>query len=106
MGKNSESFDDDPRMSIILSLDDGSEVECLVLEIFTVGEREYVALLPTEGKDAKQGKVYLYRFNETQEGEPDLTNIESDEEFDLVSDEFDRIFDEADEYDELVDDEE
>ena len=36
-------------MTVTLTLDDGSEVECVVLTIFEAGDRDYIALLPTEG---------------------------------------------------------
>ena len=48
-------------MTVTLTLDDGSEVECVVLTIFEAGDRDYIALLPTEGAEADEGEVYLYR---------------------------------------------
>ena len=45
MGKKKEDMDDE--MYVTLSLDDG-DVECVVITIFTAGDRDYIALLPTE----------------------------------------------------------
>lgn len=64
---------------IHLTLEDGSQVDANVLEIFEVGDRSYIALLPLE-----EEKVLLYRFEESEEG-VELANIETDEEFEEVS---------------------
>ncbi|MEY8338307.1 DUF1292 domain-containing protein [Lachnospiraceae bacterium 62-35] len=87
-------------MTVTLSLDDGSDLECVVLTIFEAGGKDYIALLPTEGIDAEEGEVYLYRYME-KDGQPDLENIEDDEEYEIVADAFDELLDEQ-EYDELV----
>ena len=88
-------------MTVTLTLDDGSELECVVLTIFTAGERDYIALLPMDGPEAEEGEVYLYRYSESEDGQPDLQNIEDDDEYEIVADAFDQLLDEA-EYDELV----
>lgn len=91
MGKKKEDMDDE--MYVTLSLDDG-DVECVVITIFTAGDRDYIALLPTEEIAGEDGEVYLYRYTEDAQGNPSLTNIESDEEFEIVSDRFDEWLDE------------
>lgn len=88
-------------MTVTLSLDDGTELECIVLTIFTAGERDYIALLPTEGPESEEGEVFLYRYTETEDGQPDLQNIESDDEYEIVADAFDELLD-SEEYDEIV----
>lgn len=88
-------------MTVTLTLDDGSELECVVLTIFEAGGRDYIALLPMEGEDAEEGEVYLYRYMEDQDGNPSLDNIEDDDEYEVVSDAFDELLDEQ-EYDELI----
>lgn len=92
-------------MTVTLTLDDGSELECVVLTIFEAGERDYIALLPLEGKEAEEGEVYLYRYSEDAEGNPNLENIEDDDEYEVVADAFDELLD-AQEYDELVEEDE
>ena len=47
----------------------------------------------------------MYFYAETEDGQPDLTNIESDEEYEIVSDAFDEILDEE-EFKELMEGEE
>lgn len=99
MGKqNGENTEE---MTVTLTLDDGSELECVVLTIFEADGRDYIALLPLDGKEAEDGEVYLYRYLEDEEGNPDLENIESDEEYEIVADAFDELLD-TEEYDELV----
>jgi len=88
-------------MTVTLTMDDGSEVECVVLTIFEAGERDYIALLPMDSADAEEGEVYLYRYSEPEEGEPVLDNIVDDDEYEIVADAFDELLD-AQEYDELI----
>ena len=77
------------------------EIECVVLTIFTAGERDYIALLPMEGAEAEEGEVYLYRYSESEDGQPNLETIDDDDEYEIVADAFDELLDDA-EYDELV----
>ena len=58
-----------------------------------------------EGAEAEEGEVYLYRYVEDINGNPDLENIDSDEEYEIVADAFDELLDSA-EYDELVSEDE
>ena len=94
----------DEEMTVTLTLDDGSELECVVLTIFEAGNRDYIALLPSEGIEAEEGEVYLYRYSEDADGNPNLDNIEDDEEYEIVSDAFDELLDDQ-EFDELVSEE-
>ena len=102
MSDNNNINENDDEMYVTLSLVDGSEVECFVVTLFEADGRDYIALLPTEGEEAEEGEVFLYRFAEDAEGNPDLSNIETDEEYEIVADAFDEWLD-AQEYDELVD---
>ena len=78
----------DEEMTVTLTLDDGTELECVVLTIFEAADKEYIALLPLDG-------------NEAEDGNPDIQNIESDEEYEIVADAFDELLD-TEEYDEIV----
>ena len=98
--KNNFMEEPSEEMTVTLTLDDGSQLECVILTIFVAGGRDYIALLPMEGEDADEGEVYLYRYTEI-DGNPDLQNIEDDEEYEIVADAFDELLDEQ-EYDELV----
>ncbi|MCP1109476.1 hypothetical protein M2145_000025 [Lachnospiraceae bacterium PF1-21] len=90
---------------VVLTLDNDEEVTCAILTIFTVGESDYIALLPlNEEGESESGDVYLYQFIENEGEEPELKNIEDDDEYELVSDAFDEWLDAA-EFDELAGDE-
>lgn len=101
MADEKELMEEEQEMTVTLTLDDDTEVECVVLTIFNAGGREYIALLPVEGANSDDGEVYLYRYRETEDGTPDLENIEDDEEYEVVADAFDELLDSG-EYDELV----
>ena len=90
--------------TVTLTLDDDTEVECAVISIYEAAGRQYIALLPLGGEEEDNGEVYLYRYSEDESGEPQLDNIEDDEEYEIAADAFDEQLDLA-EYDELVDEE-
>ena len=91
---------DEEQATVTIELDDGNQIECVVLTIFEAGNegREYIAVMP-EGDD-DETEVFLYRYTEVN-GEPKIENIESDEEYEMVSDAFDEILDEQ-EYNEML----
>lgn len=92
---------EDEELFVTLELDDDQELECQVIMIFEVNDRDYIALLPMEGEEYENGEVFLYRYDEDEEGNPMLDNIESEDEYDAVADAFDEILD-SEEYDEIV----
>ena len=94
----------DEEMTVTLTLDDGTDLECVVLTIFEAADREDIALLPLDGNEAEDGEVYLYRYTEDANGNPDIQNIESDEEYEIVADAFDELLD-TEEYEEIVSEE-
>ena len=81
-------------------------MECAVLTIFSAGDRQYIALLPLEdAEDTEEGDVFIYRFEEDENGEPTLDNIEDDDEYETAADKFDEWMDSL-EFDEIDLDEE
>ena len=87
--------------TVTLTLDDDTEVTCAVINIFPAGDRRYIALLPlNENGQNEEGEVYLDRFYEDDKGNPNLENIESDEEYELAAEAFDEMMDAA-EFDEI-----
>ncbi len=81
--------------TVTIELETGEEMECPIIEIFEVNEKEYIALLHPEEEIAM-----LYGFLDYEDGSIELTEITSDEEYELVSKVFDTLFDEDDEEDE------
>ena len=86
--------------TVTLTLDDDTEVECEIVSIFPVGEKEYIALLPIEENETEDDEVFIYRYTESADGEPDLQNIEDDDEYEAVADAFDELLD-SEEFDEI-----
>lgn len=94
-------LDNNDEAMVTLELDDGSVVECAVLTIFPVDDKDYIALLPIDSEDADDGEVFLYRYVETEDGQPSLDNIQDDDEYEAVADAFDELLD-SQEYDEII----
>ena len=77
-------------------MEDDTEVECAILTIFPVDAKEYIALLPLdENGQNTDGEVYLYSFTRTESGDPMLTNIEDDEEYNKAAVAFDVVLQNA-----------
>ncbi len=102
--KNQFNNLDDDDMFVTLDLDDGSSMECQILTIFEADGRDYIALLPVDEDEQPndEGEVFIYRYSEDADGNPNLENIEDDEEYEIVSDRFDELLDEA-EFEDLDD---
>lgn len=95
-----EKFEDE-EVTVTLNLTDGTDVECQIVTVYTVGDKDYIALLPMNGPDKDTGEVYIYRYIDNGDDEPGLEYIEDDEEYEAASDGFDEYLDSA-EFDELV----
>ena len=81
-------------VTVTLTLDNDEEIECAVLTIYSVDDKEYIALLPLDEEgDNEDGEVYIYRYSEV-DGEPTLENIEDDDEYEAAADAFDEWLDE------------
>ncbi len=81
---------------VTLELEDGSEIDCDIVMIFSVEEQDYIALVQREEEEKEEAEVLFYRYSEDEEGTPSLDNIETDEEFETVADVFDQLLDEED----------
>ena len=88
---------------ITLTLDDDSEVDCAILAIIPVNGKDYIALLPLD-EEEDDDEVLIYRFIDKGDDEdPEIENIEDDDEYDAVADAFDELLDEM-EFDEEEED--
>ena len=99
----SEQNFNNEEVTVTLTLDDDTELECAVLTIYEVDGKEYIALLPMDEAENEDGDVYIYRYAEV-DGEPTLENIEDDDEYEAAADGFDEWLDEQ-EFEELDDEE-
>ncbi|MDO4552631.1 MAG: DUF1292 domain-containing protein [Bacillota bacterium] len=84
--KDYEGLEDEAEY-LTLEFDDGQEVECEIMGVFDVDDKEYIALIPDDGSD----DVYIYGYKETGEDEFELIDIDDDAEFEKVVKEFEAI---------------
>ena len=89
-------------VTVTLTLDNDEVLECAVLTIYSVDNKEYIALLPLDEEgDNEEGDVFIYRYVETADGEPTLENIEDDDEYEAAADAFDEWLDEQ-EFEDMI----
>ena len=89
---NNEEYEE-PTVSMVL--EDGTELECSVIAIFPVNDRDYIALLPDKVVEGfEENEVFLYRYEELGDDEINLEPIEDEDEYEAVVDAFDEILDE------------
>ena len=89
-------------VTVTLTLDNDEVIECAVLTIYSVDDKEYIALLPLDEEgDNEEGDVFIYRYVETADGEPILENIEDDDEYEAAADAFDEWLDEQ-EFEDMI----
>jgi len=69
--------------TMTLTLDDDTELECGIIGVFEVDEKEYIALLPVDDET-----VLIYEYAEKEDGDIELGLIEDDEVFEKVSNTF------------------
>ncbi len=94
--------DNDTDVMVTIELEDGEELDCEILTIFDVDDRDYIVLMPVDenGDPLNDEQVYIYRYTEDEDGSPYLENIETDEEYEAVGKRFDEIQDMASEEEE------
>lgn len=90
-GCHDHHHDHEEMEMIQLTLDDDTVMNCFVIGIFEVDDKEYIALLPEDDE-----RVILYQYNEN-DGEVELKTIEDDEEFDVVSEAYYELFSDEEE---------
>ncbi len=81
-----EEDDEEPEI-ITLEFEDNTKVDCEVMGIFDYEDKDYIALIPQDGSD----DVYIYGYQEYDDGSFELEDIEDDELFAKVSAEFESI---------------
>ena len=88
---------DERDMTVDIDLGDGKVVNCRIETIFSIGDNDYIALLPTLEDD--EDIVWFYGYSENPDDpneEPVLRYIESDEEYEDVCDAYDEYLDNCD----------
>lgn len=72
---------------LTLDYDDGTSERCEVLGIFDLDGAEYIALVPESDDES----VYLYGYEEHEDGSFDLIDIDDDNLFEKVAAEYERL---------------
>lgn len=90
--KTTNAPEEEPEI-ITLEFDDGAMMNCENMGVFDCGDKDYIALIPLDGTD----DVYLYRYQEYDDGSYDILDIDDDDEFKKVAAEFEAIMAENDE---------
>ena len=85
MADNKELYGYEEEHILTLEYDDGTEEECGILGVFDALGKEYIALNPLGTED-----VYIYGYKEYEE-DYELSDIESEEEFNKVVAEFEKL---------------
>jgi uncharacterized protein YrzB (UPF0473 family) len=80
---HADGHDHEHHQIIAIEFDDGTELDCPVLDVFEVNGQEYIALIHPVEETA-----LLYRFFDNEDGTLDLTSIEDDAEYEVVSETF------------------
>ncbi len=78
--------------TLVITLDDDTELECNVIGVFEVKGKEYIALLPVD-----DDTVLLYQYQEIEDN-IELNAIEEDDEFDAVTEAFFELYNEDEEF--------
>ena len=92
-------------LALLFFPDDDGDVDCAVVTILTVDEKDYIALMPLdENGENEDGEVWFYGYKENPDDpneEPELIYIEDDAEYEKVEEAFDEYLDNC-EFDELL----
>ena len=89
-------------METITLLDEnGIETEFEVLAIVTVEDIDYAVLIPLDDDQA-----YIFRIDTDENGEEVLSEVEDDEEFNIVKEAWEALYEDDIDYDADTDDEE
>ena len=98
----------DDRETITLLDENGEETEFEVLGVITVEDIDYAILIPID-EDEDEDQAYIFRIDIDENGEEVLSEVEDDEEFEMVKDAWETLcedeleLDDEDDFD--VDDE-
>ena len=86
MADNKKNVQDEADI-ITLEFDNDETIECEIMGIFDYDGNDYIALIPLDDSD----DVYIYGYKEVGEDEFEIVDIEDDELFAKVVEEFDTI---------------
>lgn len=72
---------------VIITVDtDRGKMDCVVINVFEIGDRAYIALMP---KDTDE--ILIFRYRELNDDSIEISGIEDDKEFSEALDKFDSL---------------
>lgn len=83
-------------MTVTITLDDDTTVTCEVITIFSVGSKDYIAILPKDNDEYPDDEVWIYGYKENPDNpndEPELIYIDDEDEYEAAGDAFDEYLD-------------
>ena len=95
MNKN-EMENNDTDMTVDITIDDHTVVNCSIETIFEMNGKDYIALHPNFSDPNQEEVIWFYGYSENPQDpneEPQLTYIADDEEYEAVCDAFDEWLD-------------
>lgn len=84
-------MEENKELTITLSTDKGVKVECLVIALFEAGGQGYAVLQPDLPEAKEAGDIFFYRYEEDEDGKPEISPILTKDEFEMVADIFREI---------------
>jgi len=88
----------DEPLTLTLTLEDGKELNCEVLATLELDDKEYIAVLPED-----EDEFWIYEYSENEDGTLSINNIDDDDTFDKVGEAFEKMFDEEEDVDAMLD---
>lgn len=78
---------------ITLEFDDNTAVDCFIIGVFDMDDKEYIALAPDDGTD----DVYIYGYKDHSDDTFEILDIEDEAEFEAAVKVFDELMAEEEE---------
>lgn len=104
-------FSDSEEETVVITLtdEDGQDIDAEVMASVEIEEfgKEYVAVMPQQATDDfAEGEALILEYSEDADGNPQFAPVEDEEEFEVVAQTFNQIFENPDKFLEDEDDEE
>lgn len=102
-------FSDSEEETVVITLtdEDGQDIDAEVMAAVEIEEfgKEYVAVMPQQAtEDFAEGEALILEYAEDADGNPQFSPVEDEEEFEVVAQTFNQLFENPDEF--LEDEEE
>ena len=101
-------FSDSDEETVVITLtdEDGQDIDAEIMAALEIEEfgKEYVAVMPQQAtEDLAEGEALILEYSEAAEGNPQFAPVEDEDEFEVVAQAFNQLFEDPDEF--LEDDE-